>query len=306
MHNSFDMALFAKVVQLQSFSATAAYYNLSRSSVSKRISNLEKALGVRLLTRSTRHLHVTEAGAALFDHALRISQETEAGAIAASLYAAKPQGLVRLSCASAFGRLHVLPVLPKLLTRYPELSIEMIMTDRAVDLVRERIDIAITSDVLPGINLAVRRLAPITSFVCAADSYLSRHGTPRVPADLAQHNCISFRSSVTLGDIWCFRRDGEEVLVPIRGNFYANDHEGVREAAMQGLGIALLPTFVTEAEPYASTLRPLLTEFETPGLFDSHILLHYVSGSRTPPKVRTCVDFLADYFREIHGDLPRF
>src|SRR5690606_21975038 len=114
--------------------------------------------------------------------------------------------------------------------------IEMIMTDRAVDLVRERIDIAITSDILPGINLAVRRLAPITSFVCAADSYLSRYGTPQVPEDLARHNCISFRSSVTLGDIWSFRRNGEDIFVPIRGNFYANDHEGVREAAMQGLG----------------------------------------------------------------------
>jgi DNA-binding transcriptional LysR family regulator len=296
MHNLLDMAVFAKVVQLQSFSAAATYLEVSRSSVSKHVANLEKSLGVRLLTRTTRRLHLTDAGAAVFEHGARICQEAEAGEVTAGLYASNPRGLVRLSCAGAFGRLHVVPALPALLARYPDLEIELVMTDRSVDLVSERLDIAITSDALPSVNLAVRRLVPIRSFVCATDDYLQKHGMPQVPQDLQSHNCISYRSPVTLGRLWRFRRDGQDFAVPIKGNFSANNNEGLREAALQGFGIALLPGFVLGPQHLFPVLRPLLTDYETVGLFDSHILLHYVSGRRTPPKVRACVDFFADYF----------
>lgn len=298
MHNPLDMVVFAKVVELSSFSAAAEHLAMSRSSVSKHVTRLERSLGVRLLTRTTRRLSLTDAGHAVFEHCALISREAEAGAVTASLFASQPRGLVRLSCASAFGRLHLVPAIERLLARHPELEIEMIMTDRMVDLVSENIDIAITSDTLPAANLAVRRLTPIHSIVCAADTYLRKHGVPRRPEDLGQHNCISYRSPVTVGDVWRFRQGTREVAVTVKGNFRANNNEALREAALAGIGIALIPTFVLRRGSEVPGLRRLLPDCEAVGLFDPHITLHYVAGQRTPPKIRACVDVLADYFRD--------
>lgn len=305
MHNPLDMLVFAKVVELSSFSAAAAHLDMSRSSVSKHVTRLEKSLGVRLLTRTTRRLVLTDAGHAVFEHCALISREAEAGAVTASLFASQPRGLVRLSCASAFGRLHLVPAMERVLARYPELEIEMIMTDRVVDLVSENIDIAITSDTLPAANLAVRRLTPIQSMVCASDAYLREQGVPRQPEDLSRHNCISYRSPVTVGDVWRFRQGAREIAIPIRGNFRANNNEALREAAIAGIGIALIPTFVLRKGNDAPGLRRLLPDCEAQGLFDPHITLHYVAGQRTPPKIRACVDLLTEYFRD-HETATRF
>lgn len=296
VHNPLDMLVFAKVVEMQSFSAAATQLAMSRSAVSKHVTRLERSLGVRLLNRTTRRLALTDAGHAVFEHCALISREADAGAVTASLFASQPRGLVRLSCASAFGRLHLMLAIPPLLERFPELEIEMVMTDRAVDLVSERIDIAITSDTLPAANLAVRRLTPIRSMVCAAPAYLRRRGTPQTPEALSEHNCISYRSPVTLGEVWRFRQGNREIAVPIRGNFRANNNEALREAALGGVGIALIPTFVLRPGQDEPGLRRLLPHCEALGLFDPHITLHYVAGQRTPPKIRACVDFFGAYF----------
>ena len=295
MHNPLDMVVFAKVVELKSFSAAAERLDMSRSVISKHVSRLEHSLGVRLLNRTTRRLSLTDAGHAVFEHCARISKEAEASELIASSFAAEPRGVLRLSCPNAFGRMHVAPALPELLRRHPALSVELVLTDRLVDLVTERFDVAVTSDLIPGANLVVRKLAPIRWVVCATESYLEENGTPLCPADLAQHNCIYFSSPVTPGDVWRFRTGESEINVHVRGNFRVNNSEAVREAAVSGLGIALLPTFAIG--PDARVLRPVLTEYVPVGTFDSHIFAHYLTGPLVSPKVRACVDFLVERFR---------
>lgn len=295
MHNPLDMVVFAKVVELKSFSAAAEDLDMSRSVISKHVTRLERSLGVRLLNRTTRRLSLTDAGHAVFEHCARISEEAEASELAASAFASEPRGVLRLSSASAFGRMHVAPALADLLRRYPDLAVEMVMTDRLVDLVKERFDVAITSEIIPGANLVVCRLLPIRWIVCATDEYLERHGAPHRPADLERHNCIFFSSLVTPGNVWRFRGADGETSVRVKGNFRVNNSEAVREAAVRGVGVALLPTFAVD--PAAGALRPLLPDYVPIGTFDTHIFAHYVAGRLVPPKVRACIDFLVERFR---------
>jgi len=295
MHNPLDMVVFAKVVELKSFSAAAGELDMSRSVISKHVTRLERSLGVRLLNRTTRRLSLTDAGHAVFEHCARISEEAEASEVAASAFASSPRGVLRVSSHNAFGRMHVAPALADLLHRYPELGVEMVMTDRLVDMVKERFDVAITSEIIPGANLVVRRLTPLRWVVCATEDYLERHGVPVEPADLERHNCIYFHSQVTPGNVWRFRSEGGETAVRVKGNFRVNNSEAVREAALRGLGVALLPTFALGTAP--ESLRVVLREHVPVGIFDSHIFAHYVAGRLVPPKVRACVDFLVERFR---------
>lgn len=297
MHNPLDMVVFAKVVELKSFSAAAERLDMSRSVISKHVARLERSLGVRLLNRTTRRLSLTDAGSAVLGHCARISEEAEASEVAASAFASTPRGVLRVSSHNAFGRMYIAPALADLLHRNPDLGVEMVMTDRLVDLVKERFDVAVTSEIIPGANLVVCRLAPLRWVVCATDDYLLRHGAPRQPADLEHHNCIYFHSQVTPGNVWRFRGPGGELTVRVKGNFRVNNSEAVREAALRGLGVALLPTFTLGRGLEPSPLRMLLCDYVPTGIFDTHLFLHYVSGRLVPPKVRACVEFLVERFR---------
>lgn len=298
MHNPLDMVVFAKVVELGSFAAASGPLQMSRPSVSKHVSRLESALKVRLLNRTTRQLQLTDAGRAVLVHCARISLEAHASEVTASLFGSAPEGLVRISCAAAFARLHLSPALPLLLARHPALRVELIATDRAVDLLGERLDIAITSDLIPAGNLAVRRLIPIASIACASTDYLRAHGTPSTPEELANHACLSFRSAVTPGNVWRFRGGGREVDVPVSGPLCANNNELLRAGAIQGLGIALLPTFVLGVQDEEKTLHRILPDYDIVGPFDPDISLHYIAGARMPPKIRACVEFLSEHFAQ--------
>ncbi|MGE0803871.1 MAG: LysR family transcriptional regulator [Lautropia sp.] len=298
MHNPLDMVVFAKVVELGSFAAAAGHLQMSRSSASKHVSRLEAAFKLRLLNRTTRQLQLTDAGNAILAHCARISQEAQASEVTASLFGCAPEGLVRISSAAAFARLHLAPALPALLARHPGLNVELVTTDRAVDLVSERIDIAITSDALPAANLAARRLVPIVSIACASKGYLASHGTPASPEALTHHACLTYRSTVTPGNVWRFRGNGREVAVPIHARLSVNNNEILRTAALQGAGIALLPTFVLRSRDEEKDLLRILPDYESVGPFDPFIALHYIAGARTPPKIKACVEFLAEHFAQ--------
>ncbi len=296
MHNPLDMIVFAKVVELKSFSAAADRLDMSRSVISKHVSRLEQSLGVRLLNRTTRRLGLTEAGHAVFEHCARVSFEAEAGELVASAFAKRPRGVLRISAPGAFGRLHLVPALPEFLRRYPEITVEMVMGDRHVDLVNERFDVAITSEPMDRSNLVVSKLAPIRWIVCASLDYLRRCGAPSEPAQLEQHNCIFYSSPVTPGNVWRFRRDGASSGVNVGGNFRVNNSEAVREAALRGVGIALLPTFAAAQDVRAGTLRVILPEYEAIGIFGPHLLVQHLAGRLVPPKVRVLIDFLLEHF----------
>ena len=296
IHNPIELLVFSKVIQLKSFSAAAESLGMSSSVISKHISRLEQGLGVRLLNRTTRRLSLTDAGQAILGQCIIMSRAVEETVILASEFATEPRGMLRISAPSTFGSIHLAPALPELLQRYPGLSIDLVLSDKLVDMVEQRFDVALTSDIIPGANLVVRKLAPISWIVCATDGYLQRHGTPQNLRDLEQHNCVFFSSEVTPGNEWRFRRDGVEHAILVRGNFRVNNSFAVREAVAAGIGIGLLPTFVLDPANKSQKLIPLLIKYEPTGLFHTNLLAHYVAGKFVPAKVRVCIDFLVDRF----------
>ena len=235
MHNPLDMLVFAKVVELHSFSMTARSLGISRSAASKHVSRLERSLGARLLNRTTRNLSLTESGHAAYAHCARIAAEVEASELAVQCLVNRPTGVLRLSAPNAFGRMHLVPLLPEYLLKNPGVSIDLVLSDRLVDLVAERFDIAISSSPLTQGNLTKRELAPLQWMICAAPNYLKQAKIPKSPDDLSKLNCIFYTSEAVRGDVWTFSRKSETKVVAIRGNFRANNSEAVRDAAVRGL-----------------------------------------------------------------------
>jgi DNA-binding transcriptional LysR family regulator len=299
MHNPLDMLVFAKVVELHSFSLTAQKLGISRSAASKHVSRLERSLGARLLNRTTRKLSLTESGHAAYAHCARIAAEVEASELAVQCLVDRPAGMLRLSAPNAFGRIHLVPMLPEYLEKNPEVSIELVLSDRLVDLIDERFDIAISSSPLTQANLTKRELAPLEWVICASPAYLKRVKTPKNPDDLRQHNCIFYASDAVPGDVWTFSRKGETKLVRINGNFRANNSEAVRDVAARGFGIALLPTFVIWQDTESGALVRLLSDWIPNGTFGASLAAYFIGGRQITPKIRTLIDFLAQRFRQL-------
>ena len=289
------LVIFARVVQQRSFTRAAKQLDTSTSAVSKRIARLEARLGTSLLTRTTRHVSPTEAGLALYEHCLCILHEVEdAESIVADLNAT-PRGLLRVSAPVYFGERHVAPLLAELTRRYPELRLELSLSDRFVDLASEGFDLAVRIGRLSGNSLGVRKLVRDPLVACAAPAYLDRRGTPQHPRDLVEHDCLRYTLSSQRGR-WRFGGSGGETLyIPVTGSF-DSDHSGaLREAAVAGIGIVYLPRFyLAEAIERGALLR-ILGGFSPPPI---DIQAIYPSRKLVPPKTRACLDFLAQ-------ELPR-
>jgi DNA-binding transcriptional LysR family regulator len=284
------LVVFAQVIQLRSFTRAAESLNTSTSAVSKRIARLEGRLGTALLTRSTRHVSPTEAGLGLYEHCLRILREVEdAELLVADLYAA-PRGLLRVSAPVYFGEQHIAPLLVQLAQRYPELRLELSLSDRFVELGSEGFDLAVRVGQLSGATLGARKLVRDPLVACAAPAYLARRGTPQHPRDLVEHECLRYTLSSNKRR-WRFRLpNGETLYVPIAGPF-DSDHSGaLREAARAGLGIAYLPRFYLADSIDRGELVRILDDFSPPPI---NIHAVYPSRKLLPPKTRVCVDFLA-------------
>lgn len=300
LHSPLDMLVFAKVVECQNFSVAARRLGISRSAASKHVTRLEQRLGARLLNRTTRKLSLTEAGRSAFAHCARIAAEVEASELAVQPFVRRPQGLVRVSAPNAFGRQHLVPILPEYLARHPDVSIELVLNDRLVDMVEERFDVAISSYPLARGNLIQRQFAPIDWVICATPAYLRRHGMPAEPDDLAGHNCIYFTSAAVRGDVWVVTRSGESRAVRVGGNFRANSSEAVRDAALCNLGIALLPTFAIWQEITAGALVRVLPQWTPEGTLGNNLTAHFIADRHLTPKIRTLVDFLVERFKRFH------
>lgn len=296
MHNPIDMLVFAKVVELHSFSTAARRLGMSRSAASKHVTRLERTLNARLLNRTTRKLSLTEAGRSVYAHCARVAAEVDATESSVQPFVSRPQGLVRVSAPSAFGRLHLVQVLPEYLARHPDVSIDLVLSDRLVDLVEERFDIAISSSPLNQANLIRRVLTPLRYSICATADYARSAAPLKRPDDLRDHNCIFYTSEAVRGDLWTFSRAGEVCGIHVRGNFRANNSEAVRDAAVGGLGVALLPTFAIWQEIAAGRLLRLLSDWTPHGTLGESLTAHFISDRHLTPKIRTLIDFLADRF----------
>jgi len=286
------MAIFARVVETKSFSAAARRLGLSKSLVSKHVSQLEKSVGARLLNRTTRNMSLTEAGAVFYDHCARIVVELEEAKLAVGRLHSEPRGVLKLSASVAFGTLHIAPALPEFLARHPEVSIDMVITDRFVDMAEEGYDLAIRIAKDPGQNLVARRLACVNRRMCATPEYFARRGVPRVPEDLLQHNCLTY-THFNPQDPWRLQGPTGEISVPASGNLRLNDDEALAQAVLGGLGVGLLPTFIIGQELQSGRLQAVLSEYVA---LERQIYSVYLPNRHLSAKVRAFIDFLLARF----------
>lgn len=287
------MAVFARVVEAESFSGAARRLGLSKSAVSKRVSGLERRLGLRLLNRTTRRLSLTEAGVAFYQGCRRMVAEAEAAEQAVSHLASAPRGRLKINAPMSFGMRHIGPALPEFLARYPEIAVDLTLNDRVVDLVEEGFDVAIRIAPLAETSLVARRLAPNRSLLCAAPAYLKARGRPGTVAQLSDRACLLY-SYQTAGDLWSLSGPGGEHRVRVSGPLRVNNGDAILAAALGGLGIALLPCFICGDDLRAGRLVRVLPGWSLTPRRD--ISAVYPTARHLSPKVRVFIDFLAERF----------
>lgn len=292
MHDINDMLFFAHVVKVRSFSEAARRLNVSKSRVSKAIARLEGELGVRLLHRSTRSLSLTDVGEAYFEHCDRILEELSQADTTISRLHQEPRGKLKISAPVAFSTMHVASALPDFMALYPDLSVDLTISDRLVDLADEGYDIALRITREPGQNLVARQLAPIRRKICASPAYLARRGVPLVPEDLAQHNCLDYTFMNTQG-MWHLNGYNGDVSIPVSGTLRINDDEALSQAVLGGLGLALLPTFIVGKDLQEGRLVEVL-----PGYVPTERFIYavHLPNRHLPLKVRAFIEFLMKRF----------
>lgn len=282
------MAIFARVVEAGSFAEAARRMGTSRSAVSKAVAKLERALGAHLLNRTTRYLSLTEIGASVAEHCTRMLEEaSEAEKLVGSL-SSEVRGTLRVSASVAFGTLHVAPALARFLPLHPELTIDLSITDRWVNLAEEGFDLAIHVTGDPQPNLVARPLAPVRRKLCATPEYFRRHGIPQSPADLVRHNCLDYTRSGEPGR-WRFTGPQGEIVVPVNGTLHVDDDEALSQAVLGGLGVGLLPTFIIGRALQDGNLQAVLSEYIP---VERHVYALYLPTRHLPSKVRVFIDFM--------------
>ena len=288
-----SIATFTKVVGTGSFSAAARQMQVSQALVTKQIQELESWLGARLLNRTTRRLSLTEVGTTFYERAGRILEAVEEAKDAAGALQTVPRGRLRINAPLSFGLLHLAPVLTDFLKRYPDVSVELLVNDRLVDLLEGEFDVGVRIGRLRDSSLIARRIGPIQLAVCAAPEYLARHGEPRTPEDLAKHDCLEYTYFESRGEWRLLNPKGDEIVVPVSGRYLANNADVLRTTAIAGGGVILLPTFIVGDDLRAGRLVRLLPDYPPPeqGL---HAL--YPPGRHLSAKVRSFVDFLVARF----------
>lgn len=286
------MVIFAAVVETKSFSAASRRLGLSKSMVSKRVTQLERSVGVRLLNRTTRAMSLTEAGAIFYEHCARIVEELQEAKLAVGKFHSEPQGLLRISAPVAFGTLHVAPALPEFLERHPALRIDLEIADRFVDLADEGFDVAVRIAKDPGQNLVARKLAPVLRKICATPEYFERRGVPETPQDLAHHNCLTY-TYMNPHDQWGLRGPEGDISFVASGNLRLNDDEALSAAVLGGLGVALLPTFIVGKDLQEGRLKSVLADYVP---VERHVYAVYLPNRHLSAKVRAFIDHLLERF----------
>jgi DNA-binding transcriptional LysR family regulator len=257
------LAIFAKVVELRSFGQAAAELKLSKATVSKAVSRLEARLGARLINRTSRRFALTDAGQQLAGRAANILAEGEAAEDSALAQATMPRGLVRLTVPMSFGLLHVAPLLPEFLATYPEVSIDLHLSDETIDVIGESFDAAIRIAVLPGSSLVARRLCDMPRYLVGSPAYLSQHGRPKHPLHLAQHRCICYSYTATT-EVWRFTKGSKSASVRPSGPLRVNNGDAMMPSLIAGTGIGVLPEFFLREALTAGLLERLLPDWSIP------------------------------------------
>jgi DNA-binding transcriptional LysR family regulator len=297
-----ELTVFARIVGTGSLSAAARDLGMSPAFVSRRLASLEARLGVRLVNRTTRSMHLTDEGAAYYETCTRLLAEIREADAAASAGRAEPRGVLRIALPASFGNQHVAPLVPKFAERYPDVQLALSLSDRAVNVVEEGFDLAIRIADLADSSLAARKLAPNRRVVCASPAYLAQHGTPRSPEELAAHNCLT---TTDFAMNWDYRGpNGKPGSVRVSGRYCCDNWEVLREWSLAGLGIALKSTWDVRRHLENGALVPLFPGYT----FATDVAIYAVYPHRRhlPAKTRAFIEFLAESFGpEPYWDRPK-
>lgn len=292
------MRIFCAVVDEGGFSAAARRLKLSKSAVSTSVRDIEAYLGVALLNRTTRSVSLTEAGRRYKERADQILADLEEADLEAAALTQIPRGVLKISAGVSFGARELSKTLAPYMAIYPDVTIELNLADRYVDVVEEGFDLAVRIGRLVDSSLFVRRITTTRRIVCAAPTYLDRYGTPDIPEDLAGHRCLNY-SLLATGNTWDFLRNGAPLAVPTTGPMTTNNGDALRQAALDGLGIFSAPSFIVGDDLREGRLVPILSEFE---VAPSGIHALYPHNRHVSAKVRSFIDFLVGCF----GDPPQW
>jgi DNA-binding transcriptional LysR family regulator len=285
-----SLRAFVKVVELGSFSEAGRQLRLSRSAISKYVADLENDLGVQLLHRTTRRASPTENGQAYFERAVTVLADLDAADQAVAHLQSTPRGLLRVNAPMSFGTIKLGPVIADFMALYPELQIQLVLSDEHVDPVQEGLDVTLRIAELESSSLIARKIIPIDRVVCASPDYLKRHGTPHHPNDLRAHNCLTY-GFLSTGNQWKLSGgDGDHWIQP-SWTLCANNAEVLRDAAVNGRGIAVLPVFIAAKELASGSLRTILTDYKSPAIT---LYAIYAPTRHLAVKVRLFIDFLVE------------
>jgi DNA-binding transcriptional LysR family regulator len=285
------MATFVRVVDAGSLSGAARSLPSSLTSVSRQISALEQHFGTPLLLRTTRHLALTDDGRMLYERAKSILGELREVEATLSRHRRAPSGRIRISAPTLIGRLLIAPLLAEFLRRYPQLSVDLLLVDRAVDMIEEDIHLALRIGHLPDSPLVARKLADVAMIVCASPAYLERRGVPQLPADLGRHDCLAFSDTPGIAD-WRFKEGAKtERKIRISGRLWVNSLDALVSAAKAGAGIVRVPSWQIDTEIAAGDLQPILVNYAPP---PAPLHLLFQPSRLTSPNSRVFVDYLVE------------
>ncbi len=286
------MNVYVRVVDAGSLSAAARAIPMSLTSVSRHISVLEEHFGAQLLRRTTRHLAMTDEGRILYDRAKAILGEVDELGSAMSAGRGKLSGRLRLSAPNLLGRLVIAPLLPRFLELHPDVAVDLLLVDRAVNLVDEGLHLAVRIGRLPDSSLVARKLGDIQMVTCAAPAYLAHRGTPHTPGDLRKHDCLVFSDAPGAVD-WRFESRAMRTRVSVTGRLWMNSLDALVLASIQGAGIVRAPAWQVAEHVQSGRLRPVL-EMYAPPATPVRVLFERVKLSS--PKIRIFADYLVEHW----------
>ena len=292
INRAFEMTVFVTVVEAGGFTAAARKLALTPSAVSKLVNRLETRLGARLLQRSTRQLHTTPEGDAFYTQSKRILDDID-GAEREAAQGAAPRGRLRINCFVPFGVRHLLPILPEFAQRYPDIVLDVMVSDAVVDLLEDRTDIAIRTGKLKESNLVARKLGDDAMVVVASPAYLARHGTPRTLADLQNHNLLAFNFRCQ-NETWPFLDGaGGTLQVAPQGNTQISDGDSMRQLVLAGMGVGRFSRLHVQPDIDQGRLLPVLEAFN-PGDRETVHAVFVGPGQQVPARVRVMLDYLLE------------
>jgi DNA-binding transcriptional LysR family regulator len=282
------MDVFNRVASLESFSAAARDLGMSKTAVSRHVSDLENTLGVRLLNRTTRRMSLTEAGQAYVARSAAILTDVEELRNAVQNLHRQPAGLLRVTAGVTFGHCSLAPVISNFLTEYPDINVQLDLTNRFVDIVEEGFDLAIRNGDLPESSLISRVLVPVKRYACASPAYIDRWGEPATPADLGSHACVVFHTHGAETQ-WEFADAEGEYTVTVSGRLRVNSTEAAAQAVRDGVGIGVLSDYAVQQQLASGELQRVLTGYEIKG---EHVYALYPHRHHLSAKVRVFLDYL--------------